>query len=56
MQKTVRIHNIADQDRTRREECRRMEPAERLAGLIRFRDQAIRGEHLKRTITIRPLR
>ncbi len=55
MRKTVTIHAIGDQDRLRRAECRRLSPVERLAGLIRFRDQALPHEPLKRVASIRAL-
>ncbi len=55
MHKTVTIHAIADQDRLRREQCRHLSPAERLAGLIRFRDEALSRHPLKRVASIRAL-
>lgn len=55
IKKTVRIGAMRQQGEFRREDMRRMSPAERIAMLIEWRNQAFPYEPLKRVASIRKL-
>ena len=55
IKKTVRIGTVRQQGGFRREDMRRMSPAERMAALIEMRDRAFPYEPLKRVANIRKL-
>ena len=55
IKKVVRITAVEDQDATRRKDTLSLTPAQRVAALMRMRDQVFPGRLDKRVVRIRTL-
>ena len=49
MKRTVRVTRVEDQDRTRREDCLRLAPSERVEALLEWRSRFF-GERMQRLV------